>query len=131
MAYLSRPVNPLRIVFRTPLDEEALCMLLKRRRMRLPKLALNAWFPDADDVSVSISALPKGGWSSPVVDMVFLAKLVRLLQPRRILELGSYRGYNGHAPRICRASQSDVNDHLRHSARKFAVMHNVAFASVW
>ena len=38
-----------------------------------------------------------GGWSSPVVDMVFLAKLVRLLQPRRILELGSYRGYIARA----------------------------------
>ena len=92
-----RHMNPLRMVFRRPLDEEALCGLLKRRRMRLPRLALNAWFPEADDVPVCISALPKGGWSSPVVDLVFLAKLVRLLKPHRMLELGSYRGYVARA----------------------------------
>jgi hypothetical protein len=70
---------------------------LKQRRLRLPPLALNAWFPDADDVSVSVSVLPKGEWAAPLSDVVYIMKLVRLLQPARAVELGSYRGYVARA----------------------------------
>ncbi|HEV3351788.1 MAG TPA: class I SAM-dependent methyltransferase [Acidimicrobiales bacterium] len=61
--------------------------------MRLPDLALNAWFPQADDVKVTVSVLPKGPYASPLVDVVYLSKLVSLLEPQAALELGSYRGH--------------------------------------
>src|SRR5207247_672202 len=85
-------MSALRFVTRNIWDEYALCLLLKRRRMRLPTLALNAWFPEADDVPVWISVLPRGAWTSSVVNIVYLLKLVRLLEPRRALEIASYRG---------------------------------------
>ena len=49
----------LNAIVRNPWDEYALCLLFRRRRMRLPDLALEAWFPEADDTPVSISAIPK------------------------------------------------------------------------
>ena len=86
-------MKPLDRLVRNPWREYALCLLLKQRRLRLPELALNAWFPRADDVPVSVSVIPKGEWAAPLSDVVYLMKLVRLLEPRRMLELGSYRGY--------------------------------------
>jgi predicted O-methyltransferase YrrM len=77
--------------------EYGLCLLLKQRRLSLPPLALNAWFPEADDVPVSVSVLPKGEWAAPLSDVVYLMKLVRLVQPARAIELGSYRGYVARA----------------------------------
>jgi predicted O-methyltransferase YrrM len=65
--------------------------------MRIPTLALNAWFPQADDVPITISGLPKGEWATPLVDVVYLMKLVTLLEPRRILEIGSYRGWTARS----------------------------------
>ena len=42
---------------------------------------------------MTISLLPSGGWSTPLMDQIVLAKLVRLLQPGSVLEVGSFRGY--------------------------------------
>jgi hypothetical protein len=74
-----------------------LCLIFKPRRLRLPSLALDTWFPDTDETPVSISVLPKGKWSSPMVDIIYLLKVVRSLKPARILQLGSYRGYVARA----------------------------------
>ena len=89
--------NPWNRVIGDMFREHALCVLFKRGRMGLPDLALDAWFPDADEVPVSISTMPKGPWAAPVVDLVYLLKLVRLFEPRRVLELGSYRGFVARA----------------------------------
>ena len=40
-----------------------------------------------------LTELPYGPWSSPVADIVMLAKIALCLRPRRVLEVGSYRGY--------------------------------------
>jgi hypothetical protein len=86
-------MNAPKVLVRNRWREYGLCLIFKRRRMRLPRLALSAWFPNADETPVCISVLPKGGWSSPMVDIVYLLKIVKLLRPTRILQLGSYRGY--------------------------------------
>jgi predicted O-methyltransferase YrrM len=90
-------LNPYKAFIRNRWREYALCLVVKRRRLRLSVLGLNAWLPTADETPVSIFALPKGEWGSPMVDIVYLLKLVRLLEPRRILQLGSYRGYVARA----------------------------------
>jgi predicted O-methyltransferase YrrM len=104
-------MNTLARLIKNPWDEYALCLLFKRRRMRLPTVALNAWFPEADDVPVSITAVPKGPRSSPIRDVIFLLKLVRLLKPKQILEIGSYRGY------VARA----IAEHMPEDARLVAL----------
>lgn len=38
-----------------------------------------------------------GSWASPVVDIVTMAKIARFLQPQRVLEVGSVRGYTALA----------------------------------
>jgi predicted O-methyltransferase YrrM len=42
---------------------------------------------------VTLTELPSGPWSSPVADVVTLAKIAVSVKPRRVLEVGSYRGY--------------------------------------
>lgn len=75
--------------------EYALCLILQPRRLSLPVAEL-------EDVvgtvpPVRIGQIPRGSWSSPVVDLVTMARLVAAAQPRRALELGSFRGYTSAA----------------------------------
>ena len=78
-------------------SEYAYCLLLKPRRLNLPKLSLEVLLPDYRDAPVTLSRLPKGDWASPVVDVVVMAKLMRTLQPQTVLELGSFRGFTALA----------------------------------
>lgn len=73
--------------------EHALCILFMRRRLRLQALSPAALFPDFDEQPVALRILPQGNWAAPVVDLIFLCKLVAVLHPRRVLELGSFRGF--------------------------------------
>jgi len=82
---------------RRPYVDYALCLLLKRRRMALRQIDPSALWPAFETAEVTVSVLPKGDWSAPTNDTVVLMKLAAAARPRRILELGSYRGYSGKA----------------------------------
>jgi hypothetical protein len=82
---------------RKPYVDYALCLLLKRRRMTLPQIDPTALWPEFESAAVTVGILPKGDWSAPTNDTVVLMKLASAARPRRILELGSYRGYSGRA----------------------------------
>lgn len=84
-------------LIRGTFKEYALCLLFKPRRLSLPKLSLEVLLPAYRDVQATLSRLPKGSWASPVVDVIVMAKLVGALQPRRVVELGSFRGFTALA----------------------------------
>lgn len=77
--------------------EYGMCLLLQRRRLKLPEVAVESLFPMFHDVPVQLTQLPQGGWSAPLADLVFLLKLIKLLRPKRVLEVGSFRGYTALA----------------------------------
>ncbi len=81
---------------RDPSFEYAACLMLKPRRLSLQRVELEDLF-EQPVPAVSIERLPRGSWSSPVVDMVAMARIVAAAQPRRALELGSFRGYTAAA----------------------------------
>lgn len=81
-----------KVLYRRPRVEEALSSLDKNR-MKLPSLQPHLLFQDFGDQPVTIVEMPMGPWSSPIADTVMLAKLARCAMPKRILEVGSYRGY--------------------------------------
>jgi len=64
-----------------------------RRRLTLPRLSLSDLFPDFDERMVSIRQVPLGSWSTPLSDLVMLLKIAVCTEPKRVLEIGSYRGY--------------------------------------
>ena len=72
---------------------EAAFTALDKAQLKLPALNLHRLFDDFDSQPVVLTVLPHGPWSSPVADIVMLAKIALCLRPRRVLEVGSYRGY--------------------------------------
>jgi predicted O-methyltransferase YrrM len=83
----------LRFFFRhQPFADRTLCHFLQRR-LTLPTLSLADLFPDFDKRIVSLGQLPRGSWSTPLADVVILLKIAVCTEPRRLLEIGSYRGY--------------------------------------
>lgn len=82
---------------RRPYVDFALCLLLKRKRIALPPVDPAALWPGFEEAEVTVGVLPKGDWAAPVNDTIVLMKLARVVQPRRILELGSYRGHTAKA----------------------------------
>lgn len=100
MAWVPAPVERL---LRKPSVDHALCLLLKRRRIRLPRVDPAALWPGFERAVVTVDVLPKGDWAAPTNDLVVLMKIAAVVGPRRILELGSYRGHTAtallrHAP---------------------------------
>jgi hypothetical protein len=75
-----------------PFADRTLCHFL-RRRLTLPVLSLADLFPDFDERIVSIGQLPRGSWSTPLADLVMLLKIAVCTEPKRLMEIGSYRGY--------------------------------------
>jgi len=61
--------------------------------LQLPVINLAALFIDFAGQPVVLIELPTGAWSSPISDTVMLAKIAKCLKPRRVLEIGSFRGY--------------------------------------
>lgn len=88
-------MNPwLRRIFWTrPFADRTLCHFL-RSRMSLPTLSLAALFPEFDREAVTIRQMPRGGWSTPLADVVMLLKLALCARPKRLMEVGSFRGYS-------------------------------------
>jgi protein-L-isoaspartate O-methyltransferase len=72
---------------------EAILSAIDRDRLKLPIVNARLLFDDFDRQPVTLTILPTGAWSSPIVDVVMLAKIARCLKPRRVLEVGCYRGY--------------------------------------
>jgi hypothetical protein len=64
-----------------------------RRRLTLPMFSLADLFPDVDQRIVSIGQIPRGSWSTPLADLVMLLKIAVCTEPKRLMEIGSYRGY--------------------------------------
>ncbi len=72
---------------------EAALSALDKGRLRLPVVNLAALFDDFSKQPVTLHELPTGPWASPIADVVMLAKIAMCLKPRRVLEIGSFRGY--------------------------------------
>lgn len=81
-----------RFFYYRPFADRTLCHFL-RQRLSLPTLSLPALFPDFDQQAVTIRQMPRGGWSTPLADVVMLLKLALCARPRRLMEVGSFRGY--------------------------------------
>lgn len=79
-----------------PFADRVLCHLLKKR-LALPELTLSSLFDGFEESEVVIRGLPKGGWSTPIADVVMLLKLVVCARPARLMEVGSFRGYTALA----------------------------------
>jgi hypothetical protein len=50
-------------------------------------------FPGISEIPITVSQLPRGSWSTPLVDQVVLTKIVKSVNAKMILEVGSFRGY--------------------------------------
>jgi hypothetical protein len=74
-----------------PFADRTLCHFL-RRRLTLPVLSLTDLFPDFNERIVSIGQIPRGSWSTPLADLVMLLKIAVCSEPKRLMEIGSYRG---------------------------------------
>jgi protein-L-isoaspartate O-methyltransferase len=72
---------------------EAAISELDRHRLKLPIVNPRLLFDGFDTQPVVLKELPSGPWSSPIADVVTLAKIALSLAPNRVLEVGSYRGY--------------------------------------
>lgn len=81
-----------KILYYRPRLEAALSEL-DRGRLKLPMVNPRLLFEDFDRLPVTLTELPAGPWSSPIADVVMLAKIALSARPRRVLEVGSYRGY--------------------------------------
>jgi predicted O-methyltransferase YrrM len=81
-----------RALYTRPSVEEALSAL-DQGRLKLPVINLRALFAEFDNVPVTLRELPSGPWSSPIADVVMLAKIALCVKPKRVLEVGSFRGY--------------------------------------
>jgi len=81
-----------KILYYRPRLEAALSEL-DRGRLKLPVANPRLLFEDFDRLPVTLTELPTGPWSSPIADVVMLAKIALSARPRRVLEVGSYRGY--------------------------------------
>lgn len=107
-----------KLLYTRPRIEEALSALDKNR-LKLPVINPRVLFPDFDIAPVTLHELPSGPWSSPITDVVVLAKIALCLRPKRVLEIGSYRGYTAkllaeHTPLETRIVAFDADP--RHGA---------------
>jgi predicted O-methyltransferase YrrM len=72
---------------------EAALSELDHGRLKLPITNPCLLFDGFDRQPVTLTELPAGPWSSPIADVVTLVKIALSVRPRRVLEVGSYRGY--------------------------------------
>lgn len=110
-------MNPVRKFYerqlRRPYVDFALCLLLRRRRMKLPLIDPALLWDGFETATARLTVLPKGDWATPTNDTVVLFKYAATEQPARILELGSYRGFTARGL-------------LEHSARSHLVAVDIA-----
>ncbi|MTJ07924.1 O-methyltransferase [Anabaena sp. UHCC 0204] len=75
-----------------PFADRTLCHFLKQRLV-LPDISLQGLFPNFNDQPVTLNQLPCGAWSTPLADIVMLLKVIVCTQPKKLMEVGSFRGY--------------------------------------
>jgi predicted O-methyltransferase YrrM len=90
MGLLAQLVKP--VFWTRPFADRTLCHFL-RRRLSLPTISLADLFEGFDREIVNICQVPRGGWSTPLADLVMLLKLTVCVKPKRLMEIGSFRGY--------------------------------------
>jgi hypothetical protein len=71
---------------------EALCREFGHPRLTLPEVDLDSELPGFREAVVEIARLPEHFWTSPLADQVALAKLAKITAPKRVLEVGGFRG---------------------------------------
>jgi len=81
-----------RFFYYRPFADRTLCHFLKQR-MSLPDLHLPKLFEDFDQQPIMFHQLPQGAWSAPLADVAMLLKLAACSKPKRLMEVGSFRGY--------------------------------------
>jgi Methyltransferase domain len=75
-----------------PFADRTLCHFLKKR-LSLPDIDLQKLFVDFDQHPISFHQFPQGAWSTPLADIAVLLKLTVCSKPKRLMEVGSFRGY--------------------------------------
>lgn len=85
-------LSPSKLLYTRPRIDAALSALDKSR-LKLPVLNPRVLFSDFDSQPVTLLELSLGPWSSPVADTVMLAKIAMCARPKRVLEVGAYRGF--------------------------------------
>jgi len=75
-----------------PFADLTLCHFLKQR-LTLPELSLPDFFEDFEEKPVQLHQFPRGAWSTPLADIATLLKVVVCSQPKKLMEVGSFRGY--------------------------------------
>jgi hypothetical protein len=75
-----------------PFADRTLCHFLKQR-LALPELLLPELFEDFKEQPVTLYQLPCGAWSTPLADILMLLKVAVCTKPKKLLEVGSFRGY--------------------------------------
>ncbi len=86
-------MNPIAKLLSYRPSVEAALSAIDKKRLKLPALDAVVLFDRFDQHTVTLNELPSGPWSSPLADVVMLAKIALCTAPRKILEVGSYRGY--------------------------------------
>jgi predicted O-methyltransferase YrrM len=81
-----------RFFYYRPFADRTLCHFL-RWRLSLPSFSLPSLFDDCNQRPVTITQMPRGGWSTPIADIVMLAKIAVCAGSKRVLEVGSFRGH--------------------------------------
>lgn len=75
-----------------PFADLAFCHFLKQR-LSLPDIDLQTLFEDFDTSPITFHQFPQGMWSAPLADVAMLLKLTVCTKPKRLMEVGSFRGY--------------------------------------
>jgi Methyltransferase domain len=85
--------NPLqKFFYYRPFADRTLCHFLKKRLL-LPEISLQTLWEEFDQHPVVLHQLPKGSWSTPLADVAIILKIVVCHHPKKLLEVGSFRGY--------------------------------------
>jgi hypothetical protein len=75
-----------------PFADLTLCHFLKQRLV-LPDISLQRLFENFDEHPITLHQFPQGAWSTPLADIAMLLKLAVCSKPKRLMEVGSFRGY--------------------------------------
>lgn len=81
-----------RLFYYRPFADRTLCHFLKQR-LTLPQISLSRLFVDFDTQPVTLREFPCGAWSTPIADVLMLLKIAVCTKPKKLLEVGSFRGY--------------------------------------
>jgi predicted O-methyltransferase YrrM len=75
-----------------PFADRTLCHFLKQR-LTLPNISVQELFENFNEQPITLNQLPQGAWSTPVADVVMLLKIIVCTKPKKLMEVGSFRGY--------------------------------------